>query len=422
MHLYLHIPFCASKCPYCGFYSIVRDGIGDYARLPAIEAQLRPADFPDAPKTIYFGGGTPSLLGPDGFEALVASLRDDAGISLGEATEWTVELNPASTTPELLRAMRRAGVNRLSIGAQSLCDATLVRIGRIHDADAVRRGFSLARAEGFDDIGLDLIANLPGVSVHEWRETISDALRLKPVHISVYSLIIEEGTPFASAADKGTLGQRLDDDAEMDLLSETEDRLSSEGFVRYEISNYALPDRECRHNLGVWRGEDYTGLGPAASSRNGLVRRTNAPDLDGYRKALAKRTLPPAAELDTLTPDEDAKERFIYGLRTWEGVSPQEFAMRYPAAKPFVAEWENRLAVLSSLGLAEPFNPSPLQPFNSSTLQPFNSSTLQPFNPSTLRPFDPSTLQPFNSSTLTSRWRLTPRGFEVCDSVLTEFA
>lgn len=388
MHLYLHVPFCASKCPYCGFYSVIAsDGTGDYARLPALEARLRPHDFPDVPETIYFGGGTPSILGPDGFQVLVASLRNDAGIALDKVAEWTVELNPASTTPELLSAMRRAGVNRLSIGAQSLCDATLTRIGRIHDADSVRHAFSMARDEGFEDVGLDLIANLPGVSVREWRETLADALRLKPVHISVYSLIIEPGTRFAQAAKECKLGPRLDDDAEMDLLGETEATLAQERFIRYEISNYALPGRECRHNLAVWRGEDYTGLGPAASSRNGLVRRTNAPDLDGYRAALADGRLPPTSEFATLSPEDDAIERFIYGLRTREGVCPGDFARRHPAAAQMADDWEKRLAGLEALGLAEPRRPST------------SSHQISSF----------------------PRWCLTSRGFEVCDAILADF-
>ena len=353
-----------------------------YVRLQAREARLRPQDFPDAPQTVYFGGGTPSLLGAEGFVELVCSLRNDAGIDFRNAEEWTVELNPASVTRDLLRAMRREGVNRLSLGAQSFCATTLSRIGRIHNAEAIGRAFELARDEGFDDIGLDLIANLPGVTDSEWRDTLGKALRLKPRHISVYALIVEPGTPFAEAAARGELGPRLDDDAEMDLLRATAERLTSEGFVRYEISNYGLFGFFCRHNLAVWHGEDYTGLGPAASSRNGLVRRTNAADLAGYEEALNADRPPPALNLETLDAVADATERFLYGLRLKEGVSPEAFAKRHAAAAARVGEWERKLAALETPGIVERFDGNDGSP----------------------------------------SWRLTPRGTEVCDAVLAELA
>ena len=353
-----------------------------YVRLPAREARLRPQDFPDALETIYFGGGTPSLLGADGFAELVHSLREDGGVDFRNAEEWTVELNPASVTRDLLHAMRREGVNRLSLGAQSFCDATLSRIGRIHNAEAIGTAFALAREEGFDDVGLDLIANLPGVTDSEWRDTVGKVVGLKPRHISVYALIVEPGTSFADDAARGELGPRLDDDAEMDLLRATGELLASEGFVRYEISNYGLPGFFCRHNLAVWHGEDYTGLGPAASSRNGLVRRTNAADLTGYEKALLADGLPPASNLETLEAVADATERFLYGLRLKEGVSPKAFAKKQPAAADRVGAWERRLSALEAPGIVERFEGDGGAP----------------------------------------AWRLTPRGTEVCDAVLAELA
>ena len=353
-----------------------------YVRLPALEARLRPQDFPDAPETIYFGGGTPSLLGADGFAELVRLLRDYVGIDFRNASEWTVELNPASVTRDLFRAMRREGVNRLSLGAQSFCDATLSRIGRIHNAEAIESAFGLARDEGFDDIGLDLIANLPGVTDGEWRDTIGKALGLKPRHISVYALIVEPGTPFAEAAARGELGPRLDDDAEMNLLRATAEHLASEGFVRYEISNYGLPGFFCRYNLAVWRGEDYTGLGPAASSRNGLIRRTNAADLKGYEAALNADRPPPASNLETLDAVGDATERFLYGLRLKEGISPEAFAKKHAVAAARVGEWERKLSALEMHGIVERFESVGGAP----------------------------------------AWRLTPRGTEVCDAVLAELA
>lgn len=354
-NLYLHVPFCDGKCRYCAFYSLpsapASDRILAYASLPAREARLRGLAGL-APRTVYFGGGTPGLLGPGGFELLVRSLREEAAIDLAQAEEWTVELTPTTATRDLLATLRRLGVNRISIGAQSLDDATLRRIGRRHDARAIREAVAAVRETGFPDVGLDLIAGLPSVSPDEWRATLDAALDLDPVHLSVYALTLEEGTPITRDARAGRLDLPGTDEG-MDLLSETEDRLADAGFERYEVSNYARPGYRCKHNMAVWRGEDYAGLGPAASSRTGRRRRTNAPDLDGYETALAKEALPPADNDETLEPEDDAAERFLFGLRLSEGVAPGRFADRYPAATPLAGNWAKVLSSLVPHGLVE---------------------------------------------------------------------
>lgn len=351
--------------------------IKSYLPLVAREAVIREADVPHRPRTVYVGGGTPSLLGTEGFEALVYELHNNAGIFFDDVEEWTVELNPASATPELLKAMRKAGVTRVSIGVQSFCDATLSRIGRIHNAEMARAAIRTAQSIGFADTGFDLIANLPDVSQAEWQSTVDEAITFAPKHISVYSLIIEPGTPLHIDNANGKLGKRLDDEEEMDLLRWTEGRLREVGLERYEISNYGQPGFFCKHNLAVWRGEDYVGLGPAASSRIGCRRRTNALDLYGYSAAIQNGCLPPASEDEILTSDDDVIERFVYGLRLKEGVSPKEFASVYPAAVKYVTCWEKKLNTLMSLSVMENLSPH--------------------------------------------RWRLSPRGFEVCDAVIEEF-
>lgn len=352
-NLYVHVPFCDGRCRYCALYSVpVAKGSHRpvaYAAYPAAEALLRGLGGL-VPDTVYFGGGTPGALGAEGLETLAGSLRAKASIDLSRATEWTVELTPATASPELLATLGRLGANRLSIGAQSLDDATLRRIGRRHDAQAVRDAVANARAAGFRDVGLDLIAGLPGVSPAGWRMTVEAALALEPSHLSVYSLILEEGTPFSRDARAGRLALPGDDEV-MDAIAWAGGRLAAEGFERYEISNYARPGFRCRHNLAVWRGEDYAGLGPAAASRIGARRRTNAPELDGYEKALAGNRPPPAENDETLDPESDAAERFVFGLRLSDGVAPAEFARRRPAAAPLVAKWERTLAALVPHGL-----------------------------------------------------------------------
>ena len=373
MNLYLHIPFCAAKCKYCGFYSVKPSGetLKEYPHLLVREALLRKAETQTPPETVYFGGGTPGLLGAEGFETVFNRLKNDAGIDLAQAAEITVELNPASTTRDLLHALRRLNVTRLSFGVQSFNDATLARIGRLHTADGAREALSLAKAEGFADVGFDLIACLPEVGDAEWTTTLEEAIRFAPKHISVYGLIIEPDTPFAKAAEAGEI--TTDDEREMDLLRATEMRLAAAGFERYEISNYALPGYACRHNLAVWRGEDYTGLGPAASTRFGLTRRKNASDLGAYRAALHANRMPPTEENEILAAEDDATERFIYGLRLREGVSPSAFVHGHPAAAKLAAFWEQKLAALEKVGITEKIG--------------------------------------------NGGWRLTARGFEVCDAV-----
>lgn len=352
-NLYIHVPFCDGKCRYCAFYSVPAippdSRLPEYAVFPAREACLRGLSGL-VPTTVYFGGGTPGMLGPEGFEVLVRSLREEASIDLSKAREWTVELAPTTATPGLLGTLRHIGANRISIGAQSFHDATLRRIGRRHDAQAVREAVANVREAGFHDVGLDLIAGLPDVSPSEWRETLEAALSLDPVHLSVYSLILEEGTPFTRDARLGRL-HLPDTDEVMDLLSETEDRLAEEGFERYEISNYARPGYRCKHNLAVWHGEDYAGLGPAAASRIGKHRRTNAPDLDGYEKAITASELPPADNDEVFDSKSDVEERFLFGLRLSDGVFPEAFARRYPAAAPLVPKWERTLASFVPHGL-----------------------------------------------------------------------
>jgi oxygen-independent coproporphyrinogen-3 oxidase len=234
-----------------------------------------------------------------------------------------------------------------------------------------------ARAAGFDNVGLDLIAGLPGLDAARWRETLERACALKPRHLSVYALSVDPGSALEGAVAEGRVS-RPGDEAVMDALALAESLLTEAGFERYELSNYAQPGYACRHNLACWRGEDYLGVGPSAASRIGLRRWTHAADLAVYERALAEGCAPPGIR-ETLTPEDDASERFTTGLRLREGVSPREFAVRYAAAAPRVTAWERALAGLERHGLtrADAAGPYP-------------------------------------------RWRLTARGCEVADAVMRE--
>jgi oxygen-independent coproporphyrinogen III oxidase len=354
-HLYVHVPFCDGKCDYCGFYSIVADAATRrcYAPLPGLELQMlisqQTLPHGAKPETLYFGGGTPTMLGHEGVRVLVDGLRRVADLSAVQ--EWTVETNPASVTAELADVLITQGVNRVSVGAQCFDDKILRSIGRRHNASDVGQAVRALRAAGLSNIGLDLIAGLPGLTPENWRVSVDQALALDVVHVSVYALSIEPGTKLALRVSGGE--ETPDPDMQLRALDEAEDRLTSAGFIRYEISNYARPGWECCHNLACWRGADYVGLGPAAASRVGRQRWSNRPDLRAYMAAVETDEMPPR-EADTLDALTDATERFVFGLRLAEGVAPEAFAERYPAARERLDAWTETLTRLTVQGSVEP--------------------------------------------------------------------
>ena len=364
--LYIHVPWCRSKCRYCAFYSDATEPQTEiFAAAVAAEVRVRaPEGF--APTAVYVGGGTPSLLGTAGVSALCRALRDAADLSA--VREWTFEANPDSADPDTLTAMLAGGATRLSIGAQSFDDTTLRFLSRPHDAAAIRRAVDDARAAGFDSVGLDLIAGIPSLSPEAWRRTLDEALALAPDHVSVYALTVEPGTPLSADVAAGRVNMPPDD-AVMDALAEAENVLGAAGLARYEISNYALPGRECLYNLSVWRGEDYLGVGPSASSRLGLARRTNAADTAAWLAAGEGTD-------STLSPREDRMERFLTGLRLAEGADPARAA-----------------------------------PEDAARMEPvFRRLTMQGFVESV----------PNVAADAPTRWRLTARGREVADAVALE--
>ncbi len=310
MNVYVHVPFCFSKCRYCAFYSdIGRDGqmLADYPRGIARELELR-GQHGARPLTLYIGGGTPSVLGADGLRTLFANLPlPESG------AEISVEVNPGDVTPALASAMRESGVTRVSIGAQSFDPATLAFLGRRHTVEETLVAVSTLRHAGFDNLSLDLIAAVPGMPPEAFHESLARTVELRPTHVSVYSLSIEPGTFFHREVEAGRLTP-LTDDESLDAIAVAESTLCHAGYGRYELSNYALPGFECLHNLAVWRGEDYVGIGPSAASREGLERRTNTPDIAAWQSGLAA--------IEVLSPEDDEQERFVTGLRLAEGQCP----------------------------------------------------------------------------------------------------
>lgn len=327
LELYIHIPFCVKKCSYCDFLSAPATEQTKEAYMAALFAEIggRAKDYKDRIVTsVFIGGGTPSLLSADTIRQLMEHIRE--GFSLASDVEITMEVNPGTVTAEKLTAFYAAGINRLSIGMQSAQEQELKILGRIHDFDGFCQVYREAVEAGFTNINVDVMSGLPGQTLASYKDTLEKVLRLEPMpqHISAYSLIVEEGTPFAAMADRGEL-PLPEEDTERAMYEGTIEVLAGYGFHRYEISNYALDGYECRHNVGYWIRRDYLGFGIGAASLIGNVRFQNGRDLNAYlAHPLACRE-----EQQSLTTQEQMEETMFLGLRLIRGVSYPEFARCY---------------------------------------------------------------------------------------------
>ena len=362
--LYVHVPFCFHKCHYCDFYSITRqseermrrfvdrllseaNAWGDDAADRAAGARSGPAPLL-RPRTVFFGGGTPSLLPLGQMKRLVEGLRQR--IPWQDVEEFTVEVNPATATLEYCRMLREAGVDRLSFGAQSFDPAELKVLERHHEPGDVARSVGVARAAGFERINLDLIYAVPGQDLASWDRSLSAALAMGTTHLSCYGLTYEPNTPIAVRKRLGQLHSVVDDDAELEMFRHTRRRLEAAGLAAYEISNYASPGQECRHNLLYWTGGNYVGLGPSAASHVEGWRWRNRPHLGEWEQAVDGGSLP-ATDVERLTPRRRAGELAMLTLRLARGIDLPALSARtgFDAAALF----SDREAHLLRLGLVE---------------------------------------------------------------------
>lgn len=272
--------------------------------------------------SIFIGGGTPSVLSGERIEQMLSLIGEN--YALTEDAEINIEVNPGTVDGEKLRIYRRAGVNRLSIGLQSAIDEELRSLGRIHTWQQFLETYQQARAAGFDNLNVDLMSALPGQTRESYAESLRRVLDLRPEHISAYSLIVEEGTPFYRAYEKGQLALP-DEDTEREMYRDTERMLLEQGYHRYEISNYALPGKECRHNIGYWTRREYLGFGLGAASLMDNTRFHNGTD----RQAYVQAPLEQRQELQQLTVQEQMEETLYLGLRMTRGISSQAFQQRF---------------------------------------------------------------------------------------------
>ncbi|QQL43787.1 radical SAM family heme chaperone HemW [Sulfuriroseicoccus oceanibius] len=317
-HLYVHIPFCHKICPYCSFYKHTpgNTDMAAFVEALATELETRASQFTLAPKTIYFGGGTPSLLSRTHLSRLFERMHDI--LDLSALQEWTFEANPRTFTPEKLQLMRDAGVSRVSLGVQSWRPEQLKVLGRDHSPDEARTAYEQLRAADFPTVNVDLMFAHPGQALEHWRDDLEQTIALAPDHISTYNLTYEEDTEFFDKFSKGEFHQDADDDAPFfELMVE---RLGAAGFDNYEISNHARPGHRSQHNAAYWAGADFLGIGPGAVSTIGRTRWTNLPDTAKFIESMQFRR---AAETDIEPLSESAwiMERVALELRTDTGLA-----------------------------------------------------------------------------------------------------
>ena len=369
--LYVHVPFCAQKCSYCAFYSEASNGelINRYVEALIRELEMVAGDL--APRTIFFGGGTPSLLNLKQWQQILAAM---GRLSLTKAHEWTVECNPATVSLDKARLLRDHGVNRISMGVQSLNEGLLDRLGRIHSREMVFKSFDILRQAGFDNLNLDLMFAIPGQTLEMWRETLGEALAMGSEHLSSYEVIYEEDTALYAQLQAGEFA--VNEELACEMYEELVKRATAAGFEQYEIANFArnegprlsqpqqrgpaarprqfsapedIPSRACLHNVNYWRGGDFYGLGPSATSYVHGVRTKNWSNTKRYCELLSQATRPIESR-EELGELARAAETAAFGLRMVAGWPFEQF--QATTGHDLRKEWAANMQELSKQGWA----------------------------------------------------------------------
>jgi oxygen-independent coproporphyrinogen-3 oxidase len=368
--LYVHIPFCQAKCPYCDFNSYAGlDGLmAPYVDALIVEMGLWREATRNAPvNTVFFGGGTPSFLPLAETERIFAAIGRSFSAGGGPHAEITVEANPGSADSARLDGLRRLGFNRLSLGIQSFQDDELRLLGRVHSAAEAHEAYRAARRAGFENVNLDLIYGLPDQPLAAWQRTLAEAIALRPEHLSLYALTLEEGTPLATDVARGRL-PAPDPDLAADMYLWAGEALADAGYQQYEISNWALPGYRCRHNLVYWHNQPYLGLGAGAHSSLGGYRFAAVRDPRAYSREVTASHAEPCMDrlssflaglrhleaVEEVTEARAMAETAILGLRLVEGVSLAAFRRRFGVG--LLSVYGSAVAELTALGLLERAN------------------------------------------------------------------
>jgi len=336
--VYIHIPFCEQRCYYCAFTVAVTPESTWEPYVRRLIQEIRLSGFDREPRSIFLGGGTPSIIPAEMLESVLALFS-------GSSREVSIEVNPGTVNADKIHHYRQMGINRISLGAQSLEDEDLERAGRIHRSPAIYSDFEMFRRLGFDNISLDLIAGLPDQRLDVWNRNLDGVVKLRPEHISIYMLDHEE----RSAWGRQMKSENADDDSAT-FYQEAALRLGSSGYIQYEISNWALPGAECRHNLGYWTGVPYRGFGVGAHSYDGARRFWNTSSLGEYAVCIDAGRLPIAGE-ETLSQQMRLEETFLLGLRQVAGLDVRAAARELNLVYP--SEWMARVEDLRHAGMIE---------------------------------------------------------------------
>jgi oxygen-independent coproporphyrinogen-3 oxidase len=324
--LYVHLPFCRRKCRYCSFVSYENRENDIPLYLETLGKELKQRSHGERISSIYLGGGTPSLIP---VKALGALLNTIAGLfTLDKTAEISMEANPGTVDKAYLKSIRGLGVNRLSLGIQSFNDPELAMLGRIHTADEAKDAARFAREAGFDNLNLDLIYGIPGQAKADWQRSLETALTMKPEHLSLYALTLEHDTPMQLMINEGRL-PKIDPDLSADLYELAEDLLEKHGYNHYEISNWALNGRECRHNLVYWHNLPYLGVGAAAHSCLEGYRLANTANLDKYLSAFSGNAAQVPEMDEKIDSQLELAETVILGLRLGEGIKKETIKNRF---------------------------------------------------------------------------------------------
>lgn len=330
--IYIHIPFCKSRCIYCGFYSTTNKELKErYVDALIREIHMRKEDFarlgtslsPSSTSTVYFGGGTPSSLSVCDIERIVGALESTFN---GTPSEVTLEMNPDDVTKDYIKAVRQMGINRISMGIQTFDDSRLQFIRRRHNASQAEKAVMTIREEGIHNVSIDLMFGFPNQTMDEWVTDIDKAIALHPTHISAYSLMYEDGTPLFRMLQKGEINQ-IDDETSLAMYTELINRLTANGYEHYEISNFAMPGYRSVHNSSYWHDTPYLGFGAAAHSYNKDTRSWNIPDLKKYIESIESGVLP--SESEVIDADTHYNDLITTALRTREGLNLDDLPQKY---------------------------------------------------------------------------------------------
>ena len=348
--LYIHIPFCVTKCKYCDFNSFKIDlnekikylnYLGEEMKLYKEEIKNREID------SVFVGGGTPSILNENEINILFEKIKENFNIKSN--AEITMECNPGTLTLNKLKVMKKSGVNRLSIGLQAVQNHHLKYIGRIHTFEEFEKNYHDAKQMGFDNINIDLMYALPNQSREDWMESLEKVVKLNPTHISAYSLILEENTELFKMYE-GDEFNLLDENTDIEMYEYTINYLKSHGYNQYEISNYAKDNFECKHNVLYWKCEEYVGIGASASGYFNGIRYNNICELDNYEKMILEGEKPIEWE-EKLSIKDKIEESIFLGLRMNEGIQISDFKEKYNF--DFEKEYKNEIEKLSKMELIE---------------------------------------------------------------------